>query len=322
MDGQQIEDKWKAIGLPKNAKFAYQRIDSVCIPELRLGVSFDGNRCLILKLNSKLKYIFREADKENLKIYYDTTESSIVLELIDPFYNRLFIDLVNSLYHLLKNIQKEDESTPVFINTVRYWSDFLKAKRSQFLSEEMVQGLYGELVFLEYLIDNSGEPINHILNSWRGPFRADHDFHFFDKNIEVKTKRKNSNYIYIASEFQLQAEAGKELELAIITIVLVKDNGDTLGAILNRIRIKTINAGGLVSILTDALNEMKLTFIVLEAYDSYQFQPESIDFHNCDDVYFPKLNRALLNDSIQDVSYKLELTTIPETMKLKTIKLI
>jgi hypothetical protein len=321
MNSQQLEDKWRSIEPPQNARFSYQRIDSICIPELRLGVSYTGNRCLILKLNSQLEYIFREADKENLKIYYDIIESSIVLELIDPFYNRLFTDLVISLYQLLRSIQNENESTPIFINTVRYWSDFLKAKRSYFLSEEMIQGLYGELVFLEFLIDQASEPINQILNSWRGPYRAYHDFDFYEKNIEVKTKRKNNDYVHIASEFQLEAQHGKGLELVVISIELLKDNGDTLRGVMNRIREKTINAGGLISILSDALNELKLAFSDLENYDAYYFKSESIDFYNCLDLGFPRLTRGLLNCSIHDVSYKLDLTTIPGISRLKTITL-
>jgi hypothetical protein len=321
MTGQQLEEKWTDIELPKKAKYSYQRIDTLCVPELRVGISVNGNRCLILKLKSDLKFKFDEEEKENLKTYYDKSELSLVLELIDPFYNRFFADLVISLYQLIKDIGNEDESTRLFIETVRYWADFLRAKRGHYLSEEVIQGLYGELVFLEYLIDNSGEPINDMLNSWRGPYDANQDFHYHDKNVEVKTKRKNSNIINIASEHQLEAEKGKELELAIVSVVLLKEGGDTLKRILNRIREKTLEAGGMVSILIDALFEKKLTFVNVEDYDSYQFRPESIDIFDCDDVNFPRLIGYELHDAIQGVTYKISLTSIHASLKIKTIEL-
>ena len=322
MTGQQIEEKWKDIELPIKAKYSYQRIDVQCVPELRVGISINGNRCLILKLKSDLKFKFHEEEKENLKTYYDKIENSLVLELNDSFYNRLFADLVISLYQLIKDISNEDESTRIFIDTVRYWADFLKAKRGQYLSEEVIQGLYGELVYLEYLIDNSGEPINHVLSSWRGPYDANQDFHFYDKNVEVKTKRKNSNIINIASEYQLEADKGKELELAVVSVILLKENGDNLKQILDRIREKTINSGGLVSIISDALSEKKLTFVNAGDYDSYQFRPESIDIYDCDNVAFPRLTGSQLNDAIQGVTYKLSLTSIDESMKVKIIELL
>jgi hypothetical protein len=226
MTGQQLEEKWTDIELPKKAKYSYQRIDIHCIPELRVGISFNGNRCLILKLKSDLKFKFEEEEKENIKTYYDKGENSLVIELIDPFFNRFFADLVISLYQLIREIENEYESTRIFIDTVRYWADFLKAKRGHYLSEEAIQGLYGEMVFLEYMIDNSDEHINNILTSWKGPYDANQDFHFHDKNIEVKTKRKGSNIINVASEYQLEAEAGKELELVVVTVLILNENVD------------------------------------------------------------------------------------------------
>ena len=321
MIGQELEEKWKIIGLPKNSKYTYQRIDSLCIPELRIGLSSAGNRCVILKLKSKLKFTFHEEEKENLKTYYDREENSLVLELIDPFYDLFFTDLVVSLYNQIHYIQIEDESTKQFINTVGYWSDFLKAKRSKFLSVDVVQGLYGELVFLEYLIDNSSEQINYLLSSWRGPYDSNQDFHFIEKNIEVKTKRKNSNIIHIASEFQLDSENGKELELAVVTVDLLKEDGDTLMDILNRIRDKTLEEGGLVSIISDAIAEKKLSFINVSDYNSMQFRAESIEIYDCDHAEFPKLIVSELNESIHGLSYKLALNSIEISLKVKTIEL-
>jgi hypothetical protein len=321
MTGQQLEEKWTDIDLPRKAKYSYQRIDIHCIPELRVGISFNGNRCLILKLKSDLKFKFEEEEKENIKTYYDKGENSLVIELIDPFFNRFFADLVISLYQLIKDIGNEYESTRIFIDTVRYWADFLKAKRGYYLSEEVIQGLYGELVFLEYMINNSAEPIDHELTSWRGPYDVSQDFHYYDKNVEVKTKRKNSNIISIASEHQLEAEEGKKLELAVVTVVLLKEGGDTLKQIVNRIREKTIKAGGMVSILKDALAEKKLTFVNVEDYDNYQFRPELIDIYDCDNVNFPKLTSCELHDAIQGVSYKISLSSVDESLKVKKIEI-
>jgi hypothetical protein len=320
MTGQQLEDKWKSIQPPIKAKFSFQRIDTFCIPELRVGISINGNRCLILKLKSFFR--LDEEEKENLKTYYDKDEKSIVLELIDPFYNQLFSDLIISLYQLLKDIEKEEYSTQLFISTVGYWSDFLKAKRSNFLSEEVVQGIYGELVFLEFQIDNSIDPINYVLGSWKGPYDANNDFYFTEKNIEVKTKRKNGNTISITSENQLEPEAGKDLELAVISVILVKDSGDNLKLILDRIRQKTLSKGGNITIISDALAAKNLTFANVIEYDHIQFKAITIQIFDCDHPSFPKLVRSELHNAIQNTSYKLALTSIDNNLVINTIEFI
>jgi hypothetical protein len=323
MTNKELNEKWQLISTPRGGGlYARQVISATCKPDLMIGVTKNGDRCVLLKLKSRLKFEFKEEEKENLKTYHNNlgTDNDLVLELKDSFFENLFTDLVISLYQSIKGVTDEDEATILFITNIRYWSDFLKSKRGQYMSEESVQGLYGELVYLEYLIHNSTEPINHLLSSWRGPYDTNHDFHFTDKNVEVKTKRKNSNIINIASEHQLEAEVGKELELAVISVVSVKKDGDTLKQILNRIREKTLNLGGLVSIISDALSEKKLDFINVEEYESYQFIVETIDVYDCDHPGFPKLMNSQLNHAIHEVTYKLVLSEIDKSLEIELIQ--
>lgn len=324
MTGQELNKKWESISAPKGGGlYARQTISSTCKPDLMIGKTKNGGRCVLLKLKSKLKFEFREEEKENLKTYYNNSgpDNDLVLELKDPFFENLFSDLVISLYETVKDIDDEDQATRMFINTVRYWSDFLKSKRNDFLSDEVIQGLYGELVYLENLLHTSKSPINEILESWKGPYDANQDFHFIEKNVEVKTKRKNGNKINIASEHQLDPEVGKALDLAIVSIVHVKKLGDTLKEILDRIRDFTIKEGGSITIISNALAEKKLNFANVAAYDHLQFKPDSIEVYNCDHKDFPRLIKSELQDAIQGVTYKLALTSIKPSLLMNTIDL-
>ncbi len=189
------------------------------------------------------------------------------------------------------------------------------------MSEEVVRGLFGELTYLEYLIDNLNLPINDVLSFWKGPFDANHDFELIDKNVEVKTKLKNSKIINIASEYQLEIDPGKELELAVVTIELLKDNGDTLKQIVNRIREKIIAAGGLMNIFRDALSEKRLDFNNVEHYDCYQFNANYIDVYDCDHDEFPKLIHSQLKKPIVSITYRLVLAEIDFKHLINTIQL-
>lgn len=317
MTAKDLEIKWTKIKAPKSSFYSYQRIDNKSIPNLQVGITSKLNRCVILKLDSKLNFEFKEIDKINLITFYDKSENNLVLELKDPFFNDLFTDLVISLYEIIKKIPNEDESTRLFINTIRYWSEFLKSKRSELLSDEVITGIYGELVYLEYLIDNMKDPINKILGSWKGLYDTTHDFHFSNKNVEIKTKNQKSNIINIASEFQLEPELGKELELIVISVAKI-DHGDTLKKILDRIRKKTLNEGGSIDIIIDAIANKNMNFSNVSVYNYLKFKPKKIETYNCNSSKFPGLIKSKIDKSIKGVKYKLDLSSIDKDLKIKT----
>lgn len=322
MTGQELNKKWESILMPRGAGlYARQMISPMCKPDLMIGRTRNDCRCVLLKLKNDLKYEFKAEEKENLKLYYNNSASDkdLVLELKDPFFENLFSDLVISLFETIKDIADEDRYIKLFINTVSYWSDFLRSKRNDFLSDEVIQGLYGELIYLENLLHTSKNPINEILQTWKGPYDANQDFHFIEKNVEVKTKRKNGNLIKVASEHQFDLEPGKDLELAVVSIVRVKKSGDTLKKVLDRIRDRTITEGGSIKIISDALAEKSLNFINSAAYDHLQFKPDTIEIYDCDHQDFPKLISSELEDAIQGVTYKLSLTSIKPTLLIKKI---
>lgn len=314
MTVEELEHKWSRIKAPKTSSYSYQRIDSICIPEVRIGISYENkNRCLILKLSENKKIDINE-EKENLKIYFDINNNSIVLELKDPFYNIFFIDLVVSLYNKIKSINIEDVYTELFINTVRNWSDFLKSKRG-LLSEEIIQGIYGELVYLEHIINTTNTPINKILNSWKGPYDYNHDFHFDDINVEVKTRQKNVSSVSISSEFQLKMDNEKKLDLTIITVSKVDKKGDNLFEILNRLRKIIIRLGGDISILSNAINEKRIDFLNANNYDDIQFKLESIRTYDCSHQNFPKIVNGDIPEALFNVRYKILISSLDDFTK-------
>jgi hypothetical protein len=319
MNVEELEIKWNKIHLPKSGSYAYNRINGVCLPELHIGVSEKGNRCLILVLppNSKIEFVGEK--KENLETYFRKKEKHIVLELTDRFYNSFFVDLVVSLYYRIKDISDENDSARSFISLIQYWSDFLRAKKGGLLSAEAVKGMYGELTYLEYLLDDLDLPINDILNSWKGPYDDNHDFHFDEKNAEIKTKTIASNEVHISSEYQLEAVKGKKLELVAISVEDVAVNGDNLSSVLNRIRKYVLHENGDISIISAALLKKNIQFSTVDIYDSYMFRLKTFEVFNCDDADFPKLTSTNIGDNLRKVSYRLILKDLDNKLLIKTI---
>jgi hypothetical protein len=319
MNVEELELKWNNLPLPKSGLYSYIRIDGECLPELHIGISEKGNRCLIMVLPKNSQIGFIGEKKENLESYFKKRENHIVLEVTDRFYNSFFVDLVVSLYYRIKDIADNSESTKSFISIIQYWSDFLRAKKGGLLSPDAVQGMFGELTYLEYLIDNLTLPVNHILDSWRGPYDENHDFHFDEKNAEIKTKTIASNEVHISSEYQLEAVKGRQLELVVISVEPVSINGDNLSAILDRIRKKVLDKNGDVSIVSEALNKKNILFSTIEIYDSYMFRLKTFEFFNCDDIDFPKLTSTGIGASLRKVSYRLILKDLDDKLLIKYI---
>lgn len=319
MNVEELEIKWNKIHLPKSGSYAYNRINGVCLPELHIGVSEKGNRCLILVLppNSKIEFVGEK--KENLETYFRKKEKHIVLELTDRFYNSFFVDLVVSLYYRIKDISDDNVSARTFISLIQYWSDFLRAKKGGLLSAEAVKGMYGELTYLEYLLENLDLPINDILNSWKGPYDDNHDFHFDEKNAEIKTKTISSNEVHISSEYQLEAVKGKKLELVAISVEDVAVNGDNLSSVLNRIRKYVLHNNGDISIVSEALSKKNIQFSAVTIYDSYMFRLKTFEIFDCDDVDFPKLTSVSIGDNLRKVSYRLVLKNLDSKLLIQTL---
>jgi hypothetical protein len=319
MNVEELEIKWNKIHLPKSGSYTYNRIDGECLPNLHIGLSEKGNRCLILELppNSKIEFVGEK--KENLETFFNKKENHIVLELTDRFYNSFFVDLVVSLYYRIKDISDSNVSARSFISLIKYWSDFLRAKKGALLSAEAVKGMYGELIYLEFLLEKLDLPINEILNSWKGPYGDNHDFHFYEKNVEIKTKTISSNEVHISSEYQLESVKGKKLELVAISVEDVTINGDNLSSVLNRIRKHVIHNNGDISIISAALIKKNIQFSTVDIYDLYMFRLKTFEVFNCDDLNFPKLTSTNIGGNLRKVSYRLILKDLENKLLIQTI---
>ena len=62
---------------------------------------------------------------------------------------------------------EEDGVLQSFLERIRAWQDFMDRHKEAVLSAEAEQGLFGELVVLERMIE-SGVPVTELLDAWQG----------------------------------------------------------------------------------------------------------------------------------------------------------
>lgn len=86
---------------------------------------------------------------------------------------------------VLKTLGSGRNSIPdAVLSTFKRWKRFWDLPRSKGLKDEWLKGLFGELVFLEGLIEQCGSTA---VSSWCGPDGNDHDFRNGSIAVEVKT---------------------------------------------------------------------------------------------------------------------------------------
>lgn len=95
---------------------------------------------------------------------------------------------LHEAYSLLANIadglQLEERSLAVAVATAVDQHRDLIANRGSMTAEKEI-GLYGELLFMEYLVNHIGA--GRAVESWQGPLSEEHDFTFDQVHVEVKT---------------------------------------------------------------------------------------------------------------------------------------
>ncbi len=309
----ELNNKWALLSdYESNNGFKSLRITSECISDIFIGIDKYSNRCLILALPIDFKFNFKSVVKENLTIEYYDEKNLIVLKLTDNTFYDLFDDLILSLYQRINTISNADQYSKEFVQTFFKWSEFFDDKISNLLTENIVKGLFGELLVLKNMIIKFDSIfVNNVLESWKGPYDKGHDFELDDKDIEVKTKDHSKLDIQISSEFQLEKSLDKKLELFVVSVI--KDNsGLCLTNLVEEIRNLILNSLGDSFIFLKALNQKGLTFKNLNIYDNFKYTPINQIVYDCNEATFPKIIRSNLPKEINSVNYSVRISALSD----------
>lgn len=311
MDTLILDTKWIMIPNPPVGSYSSILIDAGCIPDLNIGLSGFGNRCLILTLPLAFRVDFIGQKLENITTIYrkNETENSVIIELTNNLLYSYFNDLIISLYFQIKDITNLTDSTFAFIKTINEWCGFFAKGSSDKHSEETIQGFFGELSVLnQLLLKADSTTVNYFLRAWRGPYDENNDFYLNEKNIEVKTKRNSKTTIGISNEYQLERDNGKGMELTVVNVEPVKLNGITLEYIIRKVKDRIYFLGGDSTLLFSALKNKNLTPLNFNDYDIYQFRLISHITYETLLPQFPKLIRSELPLSLVKIQYDINLS--------------
>ena len=188
-------------------------------------------------------------------------------------------------------------------------ANFFKSNKSGLGKNEQMR-LYGELILLEKLLNHFPKKSLEVVNGWKGPTGAYHDFAYSDRSIEVKTTKKKTPEATIGSVKQL--DRMKLTNLWLNAYFYFPDSGsDTLPKIISRIE-KKLKGTAALRIFSRLLN-IHCDRDDFDSYDTTYSESKQYWF----DVKkgFPAITNK--PKGIGNISYGLLLDQIEDVFKVK-----
>ena len=308
MDSKTLENKWGEIGAEVLTNYKSVRIASDCISDLYIGNNNDLKRCLILTIPKNVTLDVIDDVKEYLALEFFDTSGHLVITLLENNFKELFNDFIISIYNKIKDISNSKAASEQLIIIYQNWCEFFHESSKNKLSGEEIQGLFGEMFYLQKLLTAaSSVTVNEVLLSWTGPYDRGQDFMLANKTIEIKTKILSQIDVSISSEFQLQPELGKSLELKVISVETYTGKGKSIGQLLLDAKSIINSKQGDITIILKALAKKGLTFENIQEYDNFKFDIRSEITYNCIADGFPRLTVSNIPEQLRKLKYTLRL---------------
>lgn len=271
-----IKDKMRALSIPVSA-------DDTKYPEVK-GIELS---LVTLKEYSNSDQVYLQI-KQN-----KDTEIYIYEILIEDI--RTSLSTVKSLKEFPSTIQR----------ILKKWKKFFSSNKDILLSEINAQGLYGELLFLQTLINAKGA---NAIESWVGMTGATHDFYIGQDAVEIKTTATQTPYYaHINNEFQLDNnDVNGKLFLRFYAFRKSPIGGQKLPELISIIRKQLENDILFLDAFNSKLEEAGYIDAASPYYITGYTLREAYTFEVEED--FPKIHRNLIPKGVTNLKYNLSIS--------------
>lgn len=217
----------------------------------------------------------------------------------------IFEIVVEDLRQAVARLQSPENGINAIIDILTKWKQFFQLEKKLVMTDEMQEGLYGELTFLEKSLTSIG---TSSVANWVGGEKETHDFYFGSNAVEVKTTSRREPYsVQITSEYQLDSkDVDGRLFLYAIALRKSKQSGERLPEIVSRIRDRLIGDFSVKMRFNDKLLQYGYIDGIEELYltgfhirDTYAYEVKD---------KFPQIIRTMLRTGVSKVTYELSLS--------------
>jgi hypothetical protein len=166
----------------------------------------------------------------------------LCIELADPRHRDIFALIAQDLVGVISAENEAEPAARAALDRLHAWKACMRYAASA-LGMEAQTGLVAELFLLETL---SGRlPPFGVLEAWRGPLDALHDFEFPVVHLETKgtVSRGADAEFHCTSLAQLESQQGVTLLVSLVYLEVGPDGGPTLPELVSRISTRLAAEG-------------------------------------------------------------------------------
>ena len=214
--------------------------------------------------------------------------------------------MAEDLVLLLRRCTAMREATVLqrFLARIHAWQEFMNRHRESVLSANDEQGLFGELVVLEALIE-AGLEAHVVLDAWEGPRDGIQDYVLENGAIEVKTTISAAGFpATVTSLEQLDETLRQPLFVAAVKLAL-HDSGMTLPERADAVRTALADSREAQDTLEIRLMQAGLLHSARDRY-TRRFRHASTTVL-CVQGDFPRLTRAGVHPLVRRARYEIDL---------------
>ena len=268
-------------------------------------IGLSGAKVFILELNNSIKvhhnYLKRFVGVE-IQVLPATNHSELVIILLENDLTDIFSYFIEDIINELISVNDQNIALLKISSKVNYWKRLFSKITGDILTPQQQRGLYGELFFLNELLEISTDKF-FIINGWHGPLGANQDFFYNGLAVEVKTSKSNKPSIKISNEYQLDSAGLIELFVQFYKLNEYQGGAETLYSMICGIR-EQLNSDILIH-FNEKLENLGINHEIEEEYNNTSY---SIGFERTYQITesFPKIVRNNLNDAVSGVSYEIE----------------
>lgn len=227
--------------------------------------------------------------------------------LLDNDLKDIFSLFIQNILEDIAESVTENEAVTKTLHVISKWKKLFDKINFNGLTTEQQKGLIGELLFINYLLDNRKSSAT-ILNAWTGPDFEDKDFVFGATGVEIKLTSSKYPKLKITNEGQLDAQNLNELFLILYTAEDVKENGFTLNSLIDQTQQKLSANIDELKFFGERL--MLLGYFVddKEHYNKMYSLKKTYSYSVSDE--FPKIIKSQLPVGVYNTSYFIELSAV------------
>jgi hypothetical protein len=302
-----IREIWKNQSLSNSTQVVIrEKIEDVTGLNCYVGtIGLSGTKVFILELDNDIKlhhnYLKRFVGVE-IQVLPAINHSELVIILLENDLSDIFSYFIEDIIHDLIPVNDQNVALIKISSKINYWKRLFSKITGDILTPQQQRGLYGELIFLNDLLDLNVDK-SCIVNGWHGPLGANQDFWYNGLAVEVKTSKSNNPSIKISNEYQLDTSDLNNLYVQFYKLNEYQGGSETLHRLINEIR-KQLNTDILIQ-FNEKLEYLGINPETEEEYNSISY---SIGFERTYHITdnFPKIVRSNLNDALSAVSYEIE----------------